>query len=327
MLFRSTLVDALTQPQGIAVDPQGNIYFTDHLGHRIQKLDVNDASLTTIGGTGNYTDSKAAGYMQDGQVATSLDIGYPEDLTVDANGHVYFTTRYSQRVHKIDATTGILSTVAGSGPMGSGSSYGGYTGDNGPATNALLKHPTGVKLDALGNIYIVDKGNQCIRRVNANTGIITTIAGVGTVAGFYGDNIIATNAHLYTPQGIAIGQNGEIFISDMNNHRIAQLIPIAQDTRQTKVQQSTSIVEATLVKVSTYPNPAIDQITISIDAQVQATQGQVVVYNLQGQLVMNSKQTWENKQTTLSVAQLPQGQYFCKIVLNKQTYMARFIKQ
>lgn len=322
-----TLVDALTEPQGIAVDAQGNIYFTDHLGHRIQKLNVNNASLLTIGGTGNYSDSKATGYMQDGQVATALDIGYPEDLTVDANGNVYFTSRYSQRVHKIDATTGVLSTVAGSGPMGSGSSYGGYAGDNGPATNALLKHPTGVKLDALGNIYIVDRDNQCIRRVNANTGIITTIAGVGTVAGFYGDNIIATNAHLYTPQSIAIGQNGQVFIADMNNHRIAQLIPIAQDNRQTRVKPSTSMTKVMLVKISTYPNPASDQITISINAQVQAVQGQVAVYNLQGQLVMNSKQTWQNKQTTLSVAQLPQGQYFCKIVLNKQIYMARFIKQ
>src|SRR5215469_9815996 len=106
----------------------------------------------------------------------------------------------------------IITSIAGNGIIG-------YSGDNGPAISAALSFPSGVALDAAGNVYIADEGNALIRKVTVSTGIITTVAGNGT-PGYAGDNDPATSAELYIPTGVAVDSAGNIYIADSRNNRV-----------------------------------------------------------------------------------------------------------
>jgi streptogramin lyase len=117
----------------------------------------------------------------------------------------------------VDAATGIITTVAGNGVQG-------FSGDGGPATSASLRSPEGVAVDGSGNVFIADTGNQRIRRVDAATGIITTVAGNG-VQGFSGDGGPATSASLSRPFGVAADSFGNLFTADTENQRIRQVAP------------------------------------------------------------------------------------------------------
>jgi sugar lactone lactonase YvrE len=115
-------------------------------------------------------------------------------------GNIYIADRYNQRIRKVTVSTGIISTIAGTGTTSD-------SGDNGAATSATLYYPNGVGLDTLGNVYIADTLNQRIRKVTISTGIITTFAGTGT-ASYSGDNGPATSATLYYPYGVAVDSAG-----------------------------------------------------------------------------------------------------------------------
>ena len=116
-------------------------------------------------------------------------------------GNIYIADQWNQRIRKVTVSTGIISTIAGSITSGS------YSGDNGAATSATLKYPTGVALDTAGNVYIADHHNHRIRKVTISTGIITTFAGTGT-ASYSGDNGPATSATLYYPVGVTLDSAG-----------------------------------------------------------------------------------------------------------------------
>ena len=115
-------------------------------------------------------------------------------------GNIYIADQLNHRIRKVTVSTGIISTIAGTGT-------GGYSGDNGAATSATLDYPRGVGLDIAGNVYIADGGNNRIRKVTISTGIITTIAGTGTTS-YSGDNGQATSAALYYPIGVAVDSAG-----------------------------------------------------------------------------------------------------------------------
>ena len=115
-------------------------------------------------------------------------------------GNIYISDRDNHRIRKVTVSTGIISTIAGTGT-------GSYSGDNGAATSASLYNPHGVVLDTAGNVYIADAGNHRIRKVTISTGIITTIAGTGTTS-YSGDNGPATSATLYFPSGVAVDSAG-----------------------------------------------------------------------------------------------------------------------
>jgi sugar lactone lactonase YvrE len=133
-------------------------------------------------------------------------------VAVDANGNLFVADWYNLRIRKIAADTGVISTVAGNGTNG-------LSGDGGPATEATLGYPTGMTLDALGNLFIVDWGNNRIRRVAATTGVITTVAGTGRLE-FSGDNGPATAAGLCNPDGAAVDSNANLFIADTRHNRV-----------------------------------------------------------------------------------------------------------
>jgi len=142
--------------------------------------------------------------------SASLGNGVPQVLAADRAGSVFFVDQ--DTVLRLDATTGVLTLVAGNGTYG-------FSGDNGPATNAQLNGPVGVTLDSAGDLYIADQGNNCIRKVSG--GVITTVAGNGTL-GFSGDNGPAVSARLDFG-GVAVDPAGNVYIADSGTSRIRKV--------------------------------------------------------------------------------------------------------
>ncbi|HEX9758433.1 MAG TPA: S8 family serine peptidase [Nitrospiria bacterium] len=193
----------LRQPEGVAMDYEGNVYIADSRNHRIRKVDT-DGTITTYAGNGNR------GYSGDGGPADLARLRFPSGVAVDIAGNLYIADTGNHRIRKVD-TEGIISTIAGTGS-------GGFNGDGGPATSARLDEPNDVFVDGSGNVYIADTGNQRIRRVDSS-GTISTIAGIGN-RGFSGDGGPATNARLNNPRGVSLDSLGNLYIADSNNDRI-----------------------------------------------------------------------------------------------------------
>src|SRR6266545_1054054 len=120
------------------------------------------------------------GFVGDDGPAEKAELDQPFDVAFDKSGNLYFSDTNNHRVRKVDAKTGVISTVAGNGKKG-------FAGDGGKATDASLNEPYGIELDAAGNLYIVDRLNFCVRKVDAKTAFITTVAGTGGKSGFAGD--------------------------------------------------------------------------------------------------------------------------------------------
>jgi myo-inositol-hexaphosphate 3-phosphohydrolase/sugar lactone lactonase YvrE len=165
-------------------------------------------TITTVAGTGGVS-----GFSGDGGPATSARLRGPRTMEADANGNLYITDTENHRVRKVDST-GKITTLAGTGAAG-------YSGDNGPATSAMLNNPHGIAVDAAGNVYIADSPNQRIRKVSP-AGVITTVAGTGS-SGYNGDGIQATAARLNYPKGVEVGPDGALYIGDANNHRVRRV--------------------------------------------------------------------------------------------------------
>ncbi|KAG2394121.1 hypothetical protein C9374_003885 [Naegleria lovaniensis] len=195
----------LNSPIGVFVSSSGQIYIAEFGGHRIRKIDT-DGIITTIAGTGT------AGSNGDSGPATFAQINSPICVYAHTNGDVYICDSYSHKVRKI-STSGIISTIAGTGDAG-------LFGDGGPATSAHLFHPSQVHVTSNGEVYIMDRLNHRLRRINT-LGIISTI--VGTTIGYSGDQDVATNAQFSNPTGFHISPIGEIFISDYSNQRIRKV--------------------------------------------------------------------------------------------------------
>ncbi|HTL82464.1 MAG TPA: T9SS type A sorting domain-containing protein [Bacteroidia bacterium] len=190
-------------PERIALDQNGNVYFTDSHNNRIRKIDPSGI-ITTIAGTG------VAGFSGDGGPAINAQLNCPMGITIDNSGNIFFTDFFNNRVRKI-SVNGMIMTIAGNGTSG-------FSGDGGPSSTAKLNGPRDVKVGPNGNIYIADSGNDRIRMVNSAY-IISTVAGTGT-AGFSGDNNGAVWSQLRFPTGICFDQNGNYYIADQNNNRI-----------------------------------------------------------------------------------------------------------
>jgi streptogramin lyase len=152
------------------------------------------------------------GYSGDSGVATSAELNSPFGVAVDASSNLYIADSGNNRIRKVAASTGIITTTAGNGTAG-------YSGDSGAATSAALYSPFGVAVDASGNIYIADTYNLVIRTVTASTGIITTVAGNGT-AGSTGDGGAASSAELSYPTGVVVDSLGNFYIADYNNNKV-----------------------------------------------------------------------------------------------------------
>ena len=200
---------SLKAPVGVAVDAAGNVSIVDYANQRIRRVDPATGLITTVAGNGSL------GFSGDGGPATSASLANPAGVAVDANDNLFIADSANHRIRKVDPA-GTITTVAGKGSWG-------FSGDGGPATSARLSTPSGVGVDAAGNLFIADFGNQRIRKVDPS-GIITTVAGNGT-RGFSGDGGPATSASLALPHGVAVDAAGNLFIADQGNQRIRKVDP------------------------------------------------------------------------------------------------------
>jgi sugar lactone lactonase YvrE len=198
----------INNPQGIAADRIGNIYFCDASNHRVRRIDT-AGIISTIAGNG------IGGYSGDDTLAIHAELYMPYGVAVDTNGNVFIADYLNHRIRKVN-TAGIITTVAGNGTPG-------RFGDNGPATDANLNKPNGVAVAADGSIYIADAFNNAIRKV-APDGTITTAAGSENgVAGFGGDNGTAGQSKVSRPTAVAIDKHGNIFFADRLNNRVRKI--------------------------------------------------------------------------------------------------------
>ena len=190
----------------IACNAVGNIYIADG-GNNCVRMVTTGGIITTIAGNGT------SGYTGDGGQATAAELKSPHGIAFDAVGNIYITDQANNRVRKV-TTSGIISTVVGNGTQG-------YTGDGGLATAAELFGPMGIIFDSMGNMFIADDGNNCIRKVTTG-GIISTIAGNG-ISGYSGDGGAATAAQLHFPDGLAFDATGNLYIADIQNNCIRKI--------------------------------------------------------------------------------------------------------
>jgi streptogramin lyase len=153
------------------------------------------------------------GDVGDGGPAASARLNQPFDIAFDAKGHLFFSDTGNHRIRRVDRETGVISTVAGSGRKG-------FEGDGGPATSAKLDEPYGLVLDRAGHLYFADRLNRRVRRVDGETGIITTLAGTGEEVSS-GDGGPAANAAIVEPNGVALDlDERRLFIADVSGHRL-----------------------------------------------------------------------------------------------------------
>jgi hypothetical protein len=197
---------SLHWPHDVTVDEVGVVYIADSAHHRIRMVTVGGV-ITTIAGTGG------AGSTGDGGPATAARIQNPKSVVVH-DGSLYFSS-LEDKVRRVDLTSGVITTVAGTGVAG-------YSGDGGPATAAALDNPQRIAVDSIGNVYVADTGNSVVRRVDAATGLITTVAGTGT-PGSDGNGGSATDARVDHPRGLALANDQVLFIADSDNHCVRRL--------------------------------------------------------------------------------------------------------
>ena len=207
-------------PHSVNLDPTDTyMNIADTGNNKLRQVNTGTGIVSTIAGTG------VAGFTGDGGPASAAEINSPRAPSYDSLGNLYFVDTSNHRVRKIDKTTGIITTVVGSGGFAAqnqGCGNGGYSGDGGPATSATLQCPLGMAIDANDNIYIADYLNSAIRKVDAKTQIITTVVGTGT-PGYTGDNGPASAATLSYPDRVSVNGAGNLFISDTGNNVVRRV--------------------------------------------------------------------------------------------------------
>ncbi|MSR57543.1 MAG: hypothetical protein EXS05_07710 [Planctomycetaceae bacterium] len=254
---------AVDGPFGLVLGPDAALYVCEIGNHCIRRIDERTGTISTVAGNGKK------GYAGDGGPATAATCNEPYEVRFDAAGHMYFVEMMNHLVRKVDARTKRMATIAGTGEAG-------FAGDGGPATSAQLKSPHSIALDRDGNLFIADIGNHRVRRVDARSGVIETVAGTGARGaatdgapiagtpldgpraldfepsgqlllalregnavfrvdwkgkklvhlagngkpGYAGDKGPARQALLAGPKGIAVGPDGDIYIADTESHTI-----------------------------------------------------------------------------------------------------------
>ena len=196
---------SLLDPFGVAVDAHANVFIADRIDNRVRKVSPSGI-ITTVTGDG------IPGFSGDGGPASKAEIGQPIDLGFDPAGNLFFAAGVVRKI----TPDGTISTVAGS-------SNPGFSGDGGPAIAASFLGPTDAVGDSAGNIYITDRGNNRVRRVDAG-GIVTTFAGDGTPS-FKGDNGPAKQAEMFQPFQLALDSSNNLFIADWGNSRVRKVTP------------------------------------------------------------------------------------------------------
>jgi len=205
----------LFYPWAVAADISGNLFIADRANNVVRKVNRLGV-ISTFAGNGYNAGIGLGAYSGDGGPADSAELNYPSGVVVDHIGNVYIGDSYNNVIRKVD-TAGIITTIAGNHTPG-------YCGDGGPATAACLSDPYGIALDAMGNVYIADRNNYVIRKVDTS-GIITTVAGNNTL-GYTGDGGAATSASCGLMHGVAVDSSGNVYCVDETNSVVRKVDPI-----------------------------------------------------------------------------------------------------
>ncbi len=328
----------LNHPTCVVVDAAGNMYIADKENNRIRKVTAS-GTISTIAGTGMQ------GFSGEGDTATQAMLNRPNCVAVDTAGNVYIADRYNNRVRKIKASTGIITTVVGNG-------WGGYNGDYFPiATMASLDKPQGVAISPAGHLYIADTDNDRIRNLDMLTGKVTTVTCISGAPPYHKNNTLSLGPTSIAFDGVGnmyvadqyhylikkVDSNGTLYIiggnyifgysGDGGNAKLAKLSLVKgiaadaagnvyiADQGNNRVRYITTTVDAKMIKaqtggVSVYPNPSQSgRFTLNISSAMSEKVA-VFVTDLSGKVVY-SMNTETNKQTQIELNQ-PSGMYVIK---------------
>jgi sugar lactone lactonase YvrE len=229
---------ALDLPSSVAFDEQGNLFIADQANQVVRRLDAQGIVTTVVGSCpkGGFGCPDGVGYAGDGGPATQckLDNGFGQwvmpagKIAFGPDGYLYIADTFNHVIRRVspgadgvlgegDAAEELIETFAGTGKEG-------MAGDGGPAAEAELYRPTDLAFSPSGELYIADRGNHCIRRIDA-AGVVQTVAGRCGVPGAAGDGGPATEANLDEPFGVALGPDGALYVADTLNHRIRKVLP------------------------------------------------------------------------------------------------------
>ena len=203
----------------VTLDSNNNLYIVDGAANTIRKVTREDQVINTVAGT--FVGFNAGGdlYQGDGGLATEAHLNVCLKVAIDQSQNMMITDNGNHVIRRIDGANGIISTAVGSYPGNIG-----YTGDGQVAVQAQLANPQGIAFDAEGNLLFTDTQNHVIRRVARETGIITTIAGLGpNQPGYSGDGGVAIESRLNSPAGLAVDNLGDLYFSDRGNHVIRKI--------------------------------------------------------------------------------------------------------
>ncbi len=294
----------LSSPASVAVDKNGNVFIADMGNGRIRKVDAT-GTITTYAGT------TISGYNMDDVAATTAQLNLPSAVCVDTFGNVYIADKNNYRIRKVDVSSQIISTIAGTGATG-------YTGNGGLATAAKISYSTGIAADRFGNIFISD--NQEVRKINAHDSI-NEYAGQYSFNDYKGDGGLADTSMLAGPQGLAVDTLGNLYIADQNNNRIRKVYQVNKVGVQQVGGQNSS--------VTVFPNPNKGTFTVkgslnsAIDESVE-----ISVINLTGEVIYKNTTAAHSGIINASIhldESLPEGFYMLNIRSATANDVARFV--
>lgn len=203
---------ALARPGGLAFDRDGRLVIADTMNARIRRLDLTAGRIETLAGNGDML------FLGPGP-ALETGMAWVNAPRFDRAGSIYFCATGNNRVLRLDAKTGRVEVAAGNGVNR-------FKGDGGPAPAAEMNQPASLAVDAAGNVFVADTQNHAIRRLDAKTGILTTVAGDGA-PGFAGDGGPAAKARLHFPTGLGLDGKGNLYVVDSVNARIRRIEGVA----------------------------------------------------------------------------------------------------
>ncbi|MCD6012707.1 MAG: hypothetical protein K0Q79_2569 [Flavipsychrobacter sp.] len=339
------------EPFDLCLDVAGNVYVVDRANHRVRKISTSGI-ITTVAGDGTASSGG------DGLPATTAQLYAPSGVVFDASGNMYITEANGHRIRKVN-TSGVISTVAGTGTAG-------FSGDGGAATAAMINGPLGLTLDGAGNIFVGEVGGRRVRKIST-AGIITTIAGNGT-SGSSGDGGPATAALLNNPGNVAFDAAGNLYIADGLGCKIRKVntagiistyvgtgvcgfsgdggpataakvdrpasIAFASDgsayiadwlndrIRKIPAPPSTGISAYANDELSMFPNPATNELSIIASP---FTYRSFSITGIAGNTVMQQPVIMELN--VVPIAQLPPGIYFIRLQKDDGVVVRKFVKQ